>query len=152
MRFTRKKLAAVAAGALTLGLGVGAYAYWTTTGAGDGSATVASANGTVTLHASLGDGIYPGGSQSVTFTADNAGDTDLYVDTISLDSVDVDSGHATCDTTDFTMDDVTSDTVVTAGASGQAITGTGTLEYANDSTNSQDACKGATITLNVSSN
>jgi hypothetical protein len=152
MRFSRKKLTAFAAGVMTLGLSAGAYAYWTTTGAGDASTTVASTNGTVTLHASIADGIYPGGSKSVSFTADNPGATDLRVGTISLASVSVDAAHSACNTNDFSMADVASNTTVLHGANGQALSGTGSLLFANDAVNSQNACKGATLTLHLTSN
>ena len=83
-----KKLAAVAITATVALTASAAFAYWTTTGAGDGSVTAASSNGTLVLHGIIGDGAtvsppvaghapYPGGSNPVTFTADNAGDTDL---------------------------------------------------------------------------
>jgi hypothetical protein len=150
MRKSRKLavLAGVVGAMLIAGV---AFAYWTTTGSGTGNATNASSNGTVTLHASFADGIYPGGSESVSFTADNAGATNLYVGTIHLASVSVDAGHSSCNVADFTMSDVTSNSEVFAGASGQSISGTGTLNYANTDV-SQDACKGAIITLHVTSN
>jgi hypothetical protein len=152
MRFSRKKLTAFAAGAMTLGLTAGAYAYWTTTGAGDASTVVASSNGTITLHASVADGIYPGGSEPVTFTADNGGATDLRVGTISLASISVDAPHSGCAVADFSMADVVSNTTVLHGASGQSIAGTGSLVFANDAANNQNACKGATLTLHLTSN
>ena len=130
---------------------IGAFAYWTTTGSGNGSASVAASNGTVTLHGSAPTNLYPGGSSSVTFTADNAGSSNLYVGTIHLAGVTADGGHASCDTSDFTMADVTSNTMVPAGQSGFALGGTGTLDYANTAVN-QDACKGASLTLNLTSN
>ncbi len=149
---SRKKIAAAAAIA-TVGIGgVVAYAYWTTTGAGTGSANAASSNGTIVLHASFPAGIYPGGSETVSFTADNGGATNLEVQTIHLASVSVDSSHSTCAVSDFSMADVTSNTVVPHNSTGYALTGSGTLVYANDMVNSQDACKGATITLNLTSN
>ena len=159
MRFTNKnvsrKAAAIAvATALTVFGGAGAaIAYWTTTGSGTGSTTVSSANGTVVLHGTIGSGVLaPGTSRSVTFTADNAGASDLRVRTIKLDSINVDSAHSSCVVTDFSMADVASDTTVVHGSSGQAVAGTGTLAFANDLVNSQDGCKGATLTLNLSSN
>ncbi len=136
---------------LAIGLSaIGAFAYWTTTGSGSGNADLATANGTVTLHASAPTQLFPGGSSNVTFTADNPGASNLYVGTIHLASVSVDAGHSTCDTDDFSMADVVSNTVVAAGASGDPVTGTGTLEYANTNVN-QDACKGADLTLNLTS-
>jgi hypothetical protein len=149
--FSAKKFAALAAGTLTLGLTVGAYAYWAAPGAGTGSATAGSSNGTVTLHASLSDGIYPGGSTAVTFTADNPGATDLRVGVIKLDAVVVDASHSTCNTQDFSMIAVASNTTVLHGAAAQLLGGAGSLAFANDALNSQNACKGATITLQVSS-
>jgi hypothetical protein len=128
---------------------IGAFAYWSTTGSGSGAADVDSANGTVVLHGSAPTGLYPGGSSGVTFTADNAGDTNLYVGTIQLVSVDADSPG--CDTDDFSMADVVSNTVVPADTTGHALNGVGTLAYANTTVN-QDACKGAELTLNLSSN
>jgi hypothetical protein len=130
---------------------IGAFAYWTTTGSGTGSATVAASNGTVTLHGSAPTDLFPGGSSTVTFTADNAGSSNLFVGTIHLAGVSADGGHASCVTSDFSMADVTSNTMVAAGASGAALTGTGTLNYANTGAN-QDACKGASLTLNLTSN
>ena len=110
---------------------IGAFAYWTTTGSGTGAADVATTNGTLVLHASAPTQLFPGGSSSVTFTAD--------------------AGHASCDTADFTMADVVSNTMVPAATTGHALAGTGTLVYANTAVN-QDACKGAELTLNLSSN
>ena len=129
---------------------IGAFAYWTTTGSGNGSASVAAANGTVVLHGSAPMNLYPGGSSSVTFTADNAGASNLFVGAVQLAGVSADGGHASCDTADFTMADVTSNTMVPAGQSGYALSGTGTLQYANTGVN-QDACKGASLTLNLTS-
>ena len=144
----RKTTVAITAGALTLGVAGGAYAYWTTTGAGTGSAANASSNGTITLHAAWAAGaLYPGGSQTVTFTGDNAGASDLRVGTIS--SV-VSTSDPACLASDFTIADVVSNTTIPHGASGFAL-GTGTLSMANSASN-QDACKGATITLTLSSN
>jgi hypothetical protein len=130
---------------------VGAFAYWTTSGAGTGSASVADDNGTLVLHGTAPTDLFPGGQSNVTFTADNAGATNLFVGTIHLESVTADAGHATCDTDDFTMADVVSNTMVPANTTGHALGGTGTLVYANTTVN-QDACKGASLTLNLSSN
>lgn len=156
-KFMNKKIAAVAAGAVLLtGTGV-AYAYWTTTASGDGSATNASSNGVLTLVADWDDdALYPGGSQEVSFTASNPGATTLRLGTIVLDSVE--ASDPDCAVGDFTMEDVVADQSIETTTSGtppvdtpEAVVATGTLEFANDSDTSQDACKGATITLNVSS-
>jgi len=150
-RFTKRTWVLVGLVIAVAVAAVGGYAYWTTTGAGTGTASAVSSNGTVVLHGSGPANLYPGGSGSVTFTADNAGASNLFVATIHLASVTADAGHSSCVTSDFTMPDVTSNTVVNAGASGQALSGTGTLSYANTTSN-QDACKGASLTLNLTSN
>ena len=147
----KKKIAAAAAAATIVG-GVGiAYGYWTTTGSGDGSATTASENGTLVLHAAFDDGLTPGASEDVTFTADNVGTSSLWVETIHLASVTADDLHADCDVDDFTMPDVSSKTRVPADTDGVALDGTGTVSFADTAFN-QDACKGSIITLNLTSN
>jgi hypothetical protein len=138
--------------ALAIASGV-AYAYWTSTGSGSGTANAATPAGTLTLHAAGFTGIYPGGSKTVTFTADNAMGTDGYVTTIVFGSV---TSTGTCQTMltanpgQFTMANVTSNTVVPNGASGLALTGSGTLTWTNLAVD-QSACKGAALTLNVTS-
>lgn len=159
LRTLSKKQKVTVAAVTLLGLsGTGglAYAYWTTTGAGTGSAANAAGNGTITLSASwAAAALYPGGSQTVTFTATNAGATDLRVGTVSLDPTTpftVDAGHAGCVLTDFSLPSVLQDVTVPAGATNQVLPNTGTLSFANDAVNSQDACKGATITAHLVSN
>ncbi|MBC7443758.1 MAG: hypothetical protein H7311_14780 [Ramlibacter sp.] len=127
--------------------GGGAFAYWSTTGAGTGSSVNASANGTVTLTATFPTGLTPGGSRVVTFTGANPGTSSLQVGTItSL----VSTAPVGCLAADFTIPAVVSNTRVPAGATATAL-GTGTLTFA-DTAVSQDACKGATVTLTLTSN
>ena len=150
-----KRRVVVSAVVLTLAIASSvAYAYWTSTGAGSGTANAATPVGTLTLHAAGFTGIYPGGSKTVTFTADNAMGTDGYVATIVFGSVT--SSVPACQTMltanpgQFTMATVTSNTVVPNGASGLALTGSGTLSWTNLAVD-QSACKGAALTLNVTS-
>ncbi len=135
---------------IALATAVGGLAYWTTSGSGSGTAAVASSNGTVTLAATVPAGIYPGGSRTVSFTASNSGDTNLYVGTVSATSITADAGHSGCNTADFSMANVAVNEVVLANASNQALGSTGTLQFANTTAN-QDACKGATLTIALSS-
>lgn len=145
-KFTKKTLAAATAIALLGGGGV-AYAYWTTTGAGTGAATNASDNGTIVLYAAYSDDLTPGASETVTYTADNAGTSNLFVGTITPTVTVVPAG---CLAVDFTIAPTTSNTMVLAGATGTAV-GTGTLAFANTALN-QDLCKGAVVTLTLASN
>lgn len=150
--FSTKKrtVGVIAAGALLVATAGGAYAYWTTTGAGTGTATTASENGTLTLHGHLADGLAPGNSTEVTFTADNPGTSSLYVTSVHLAAVTVDENHAGCEVADFSMTDVSSGTRVLAETTGQALQGSGELVFADTGVN-QDACKGAEITLHLTS-
>jgi hypothetical protein len=147
---SKKGIALLAMMIVAVAAAVGAYAYWTTTGAGTGTVANASANGELVLHADwAADALYPGGSQDVSFTADNASDTNLYVGTITTDSIT--TSDPGCLPADFSIDPVVSNTIVPAGETGYALDGTGTLSFAN-SIVSQDDCKGAEITLHLSSN
>lgn len=147
----KKAAVAVAAAALTVTAAGGAFAYWTTTGSGSGSATNASSNGTIVLHAAFGDGLTPGASEPVSFTADNGGSSSLYVGTITMTGATVDAAHSGCAVGDFTMPSVDSKTTVPAHSTGFALGGSGTVTYA-DTSSDQSACKGAIITLNLTSN
>ncbi|WP_427890052.1 hypothetical protein ACQHIV_41170 [Kribbella sp. GL6] len=142
----KKKIIIAAAATLVIGAG-SAFAYWSTTGAGTGSAATASANGTVTLHASFAAGLTPGGSTPVTFTADNPGSSSLQVGTVTS----VVTASGTCDPTWFTIAPVAENQTIAAGASGVQLATKGTLTFADTATN-QDSCKGATVTLTLSSN
>jgi hypothetical protein len=144
----KNKIAAVCAAAVltTVGGGV-AFAYWSTTGSGTGSGSNATANGTIVLSATFPDGLTPGGSVPVTYKAANGGSSSLQVGTIHAV---VSTSNPACLPADFTIPDVISNTTVAAGATAAAV-GSGTLSFA-DTAVSQDACKGATITLTLSSN
>lgn len=148
LRSRRSKL--LAAGGTVAGLVavVAAVAYFTTTGSGTGSATVGSSSA-VTLHGTTVSTLYPGTSSQVNFTVDNPSPGNQHVQTIHLASVSADAGHASCVTSDYTMPDVTVNQTFPNGT-GQAVTAHGTLSMAESGV-SQDACQGATLTLNLSS-
>jgi hypothetical protein len=155
----KAKVVAVGVAGASLALSGVAYAYWTTSGSGTGSAANASSNGTVTLSASwAASALYPGGSQTVTFYAANPGATDLYVGTVSLDPETpwtVDGDHSGCVLTDFSLPPVIQNQTVPHGTLVSApitLDDTGTISFANDLVNSQNACKGATVTAHLVSN
>lgn len=133
-----------------------AVAYFTSTGSGTATATVGSGQA-VTIKATVAGTLYPGGNQTVTFTVDNPSSAAQRVGTISLASITPDAGHATCSTTitggtpDFTMPAVAANKVFAAKSTNGTVTPTGTLTM-NDTGVSQDACQGATLTLNLTSN
>jgi hypothetical protein len=144
----RKRVLVLASvGAVLLLAGV-AFAYFSSTGSGSATATVGNSSA-VTLHATVASSLHPGASSSVSFTVDNPSAGSQRVATIHLQSVAADTGHSTCVTSDFTMPDVTVNQTFPNG-NGQAVTATGTLSMANTGV-SQDACQGATLTLNLTS-
>lgn len=151
---TRKRvLALVAIGALAVT--AGAYAYFTSSGSGTATATVGSGSA-VTIKGTVGSNLYPGGNATVTFTVDNPSSAAQRVGTISLASISVDAGHSTCSKVitggnpDFTMPAVVVNQTFGTG-NNQSVTPTGTLTM-KDTGISQDACQGATLTLNLTSN
>ncbi len=153
----RKKWIALAAVAL-LGTGGLAYAYFTTTGSGTASAQVGTSTAlTITATITPGTGgIVPGGNPAaIAFSVGNTGQAAQHVDTIHLVSIAAfnEVGHTTtavgCDTSAFTMADVTANQTVSTGTT--AITAPGSLVFADDATN-QDPCKNKYLLLTLSSN
>jgi hypothetical protein len=155
-RFIIKKVVLVPLG-IVVGLAVAgiALAYFTSLGAGTGTATVGSSSN-VTLHGTVASALYPGSSSTATFTVDNPSPGSEFVNKIHLASIAPDAGHAGCSTVitggnpDFTMPDVTAAQSFPTG-NGQAVIATGTLTMRETGV-SQDACQGATLTLNLTSN
>ncbi|MEV0788883.1 hypothetical protein [Kribbella sp. NPDC050459] len=142
----KKKILITTAAVLAIGAG-SAFAYWSTTGSGSGTGTTANSNGTITLHASFDTGITPGGTREVTFTADNPGSSSLRVGTVTS----VVSASGTCDATWFSLPAVVQNQTIAPATTGVALANKGTLTF-SDSADNQDACKGATLTLALTSN
>jgi hypothetical protein len=156
MRFvTKRRLLFGATAALLVAIVGGAYAYFTSTGSGTATATVGTSSAVV-LKGTVAGTLYPGASQTVTFTVDNPSSGAQRVGTISLTKVQADVNHSGCSTAitgenpDFTMAAVPVNKVYGPG-NGQAVTPTGSLKM-NDTGVSQDACQGATLTLTLASN
>ncbi|MDX6615979.1 MAG: hypothetical protein QOD60_1070 [Solirubrobacterales bacterium] len=148
-RFTKKGLFAAFGVVAVVVIGGLALAYWTGGGSGTGTST-AGTSGTVVLTGTSPAGIAPGTSAAVTFTAANSGAAAVYVTTVHMVSLAADAGHSACTTADFSMADTTQNHQVPAGATVEALPVTGSLVYANTGI-SQDACKGATLTLTLTS-
>jgi hypothetical protein len=151
---SRKRIAIVAASAAVILGGATALAYWTTTGSGSGTGTAASSNGTVVLAATVPNGLFPGGSVTVPVSATTSAATDLYVTSVSLaiTPFTVDADHSTCDVTDLSFDltSVLSGVTVPHGVTATSL-GHGVLALANSASN-QEGCKGAIITVHLTSN
>src|SRR3954453_24131205 len=107
-RINRKRALVALSCVCALAITAGAIAYFTSTGSGTGSAKVGSTQA-VTRHATTSGELYPGASQTVTFTVDNPSPGAQRVGTITLASITADAGHSTCPSTvggcspDFTM-------------------------------------------------
>lgn len=143
----KNKIAAVAASAALVAVGGGAaYAYWSTTGSGSGSAAASSGTQAVTLHTSFAAGIAPGESRTVTYTADNPNTSSTVVGSLAASVATSDTG---CLPTWFGITAPTDPTTVAAKTNGASL-GTGTLTFI-DTADNQDLCKGATITVSVTS-
>jgi hypothetical protein len=147
-KMTKKnKIAAVAASVALVAVGGGAaYAYWSATGTGSGSAATADGTSQVALVASFGAGIAPGGTRTVTYTATNPNSSSTTVSALGATVSTVAPG---CDPAWFTVTAPAGTTALAANATSVAL-GTGILTF-NDLNVNQDACKGAQITVNVSS-
>jgi len=144
---TRRRLIVLAAVAAAVGLAGGAFAYFTSTGSGTGSATVGSSSNIQLSSPTVGP-LYPGGPDvPVTVTIHNPGSGNEYVATISGTIADGGAGN-NCSGSWFTVAPIVFDTDVAGGASPTAST---TVTMADSGTN-QDACQGATLTINWSSN
>jgi len=146
---TRKKAVAALGIVAALAITALAVAYWTGGGSGSGSAAVGT-NGSVVLTGTVTPGSAPGTAEPVSFTAANASESPIQVTKVHLVGIAVDGANATCETADFTMADVTEAHQVPAGATAEPLPNEGSLVYANTAV-SQDACKGATLTLTLSS-
>lgn len=147
----KKRTLAVLGAVAALAVAGLAVAYWTTTGSGSGSGSVASANGTLTLHGTITGELTPGGESPVTFTADNEGSSSLQVGTVhAVVSIDEAHANAGCKASDFTIGDTEENQVIPAKSSGVALAHDGSIAMADTEAN-QDGCKGASISLELSS-
>lgn len=144
---SKRKLALALIGVLAV-TGV-AVAFWTGAGSGTATGTVGS-GGTITVNGTFATGIAPGLTRAVSLTASNPTSSAVQVGTVSLASVAVDAAHSTCAVADFTMPDVVEGQSVAAGGTNVPLANGGTLTMANTAV-SQDACKGATLTLTLAS-
>ena len=144
----KSRITAAVAGVALVAVGGGAaYAYWTTTGSGSGEATNAPGGGTVTLHATFAGGLAPGNQVNVVYSADNATTSSTVVGALSAN---VTTNVEACLPTWFEVTAVTTNTPVAANSTGTSV-GSGILKFNDSTTDNQDACKGAVVTVNVTS-
>ena len=161
MRTSTKITAVVGGAALTLATAGVAFAYWTQNGTGSGNAVNASAkDGAITLTATVPAGLAPGTGGAVSFAASNSSTTtDGYVASLKVTSITANQSCSVADfsfvsdsasTTSLVNTAITENTIIPAGGASTALPTGGYLKFANSASN-QDNCKGATITLNLTS-
>ena len=145
---TRRLLARSTIGATVVALALvgaaSAYAYWTAGGSGSGSATATTTTDNLTISSAPVTGAAPGSSTPVTVTVSNPNPYSVGVGTVSAV---VTTSAPGCLAADLTF----SATVLNTTISGLGSTSfVQNLDFA-DTAVSQDACKGATVTLTFSS-
>jgi hypothetical protein len=143
---TKKRFVVLGVVAVLAVAGV-AIAFWTASGAGSGTGSVASSNGELTLHGVISDQLTPGSTSAVTFTADNAGTSSLQVGTVHAV---VSTNKVGCEVSDFSIADTVENQTIAAGKSGVKLATDGSITMA-DTAENQNACKGATVTLTLTS-
>jgi camelysin-like metallo-endopeptidase len=147
----KKRVLAGLAAVLALAIAGVAYAYFTSSGTGSGSATVGSANTLTIDPVTITGTLYPGDTTgaSVSFTVNNPGSSSVKVDKVVADTSAGTNGisglPSGCSASDFHFADVTVGQEIAAGGT---YLGSGTLTM-DDSGSNQDACQGATPTLNL---
>lgn len=162
MKFIKSKkgLALLATLAVAIVASVGAYAYFTSAGTGSGTAAVGTNTTSITIAATITDGLVPGSSEPVSYTALNGSPTTTgWVGTISLASVTDPAGAAGCiaylaaNQADFsfTVDPQTETTAIHTGVVPTPLPNDSTLNWANSDTADQTPCVGETLTVNVTS-
>jgi hypothetical protein len=142
----RKRLSVLGVVAV-LAVAGAAFAYWTSTGSGTGTGKVASSTGTITLHGVISNALTPGSTSPVTFTADNSGASSQQVGTVHAV---VSTDKVGCEAEDFTIADTPENQVLAKESTGTKLENNGSITMADTAAN-QDACKGATITLTLTS-
>lgn len=158
----RRKVAAVTATLFLLAV-ASAFGFYTLlfSGSGSGSAKLGSAGGSavLALHASFSEGLRPGESETVTYSATNATNQNAIVHRLFI-SPGVDAAHeaAGCQGNAwFSLGNPNSSLAplegggeVSVPANSTVTLGTNTLTFL-DKPESQDACGGATLSLALSS-
>jgi hypothetical protein len=128
-----------------------AVAFWSASGSGSGTGTVASSNGSLVLHGSIAPGLTPGGEEAVSFTADNTNSSGLQVGTVhAVVAIDAEHAEKGCKASDFTIADTAENQTIAANTSEVALANDGSISM-TDSEANQDGCKGATISLELTS-
>jgi hypothetical protein len=161
-RISTKSVVAVVAGTALVAGGAGvAYAFWTATGTGSGTATTSTGESHLAFGATTTiDAMYPGDApQAFSVTLTNNAQNKAYVAGVKA-FLTIDGSHPGCSADDYVLGATTAATApgseatavplawtATELASGGSGTVSGKIGF-NDKGTNQDACKGATVTIN----
>ena len=149
MKITKKKLAIVSTVVVASLGATAAFAYWTTGGSGTGTADAGSSAPALVLHTDFSDGLLLGGQKTVTVTADGNSTDDVSLAGKTLYFT-VSTDDAGCTAADFTLPSATATAGIVVHAADSAVEiGSATLTMISRDSVNQDGCKGATITIDV---
>lgn len=151
MRRSTKRAVAIATGLIVFaGAGL-AYAYWTAGGDGTGSAPTGTSTALVVNQNTVVDPMFPGDTaQTLSGDFDNTSDGTVHVSTVTVSIASVFQGAdpaVGCSADDYTLTGAEMAAVqeVPVGTAEGNWTGA-TIKF-NNTTDNQDACKGATVNL-----
>ena len=136
-----------------LAIATAAFAYWTTGGSGDGTADVAdNATGTITLEGTIDDlDFRPGHTSDITIAATNTDpETDLRVQNTTLTNITTDDAGCLPAWFVSSATPVAQNQTIEAGTT-EDLNAVHTIEFLNDEDDNQDACKGAVVSFDLSS-
>ena len=152
----RSTLIAVVA---VLGVTAVAYAFWSASGAGTGTAATDAASGALTITGDAVSGLAPGQTVALTGTIVNPNNYDVRVSSLQIDSIAVDAAHlgAGCTLANYSFSNtpVTVNTTLqetNPGATDTVAFPAGLTVTMLETGVNQDVCKGATITVDYSTN
>ena len=160
---TKSAIAVVAGTALVAGGAGVAYAYWTATGTGSGTATTSTGAPNLLFGATTAlDAMYPGDTaQAFSVPLTNKAQNKAYVTGVKA-YLTIDSSHAGCSAADYVLGASSAAAAAAPGSAATAVpltwtatelasqgsaTVSGVIGF-NDTASNQDACKGATVTIN----
>ena len=152
----KKSAAFVAAGVIGLATAGGAYAYWTSLGGGSGTAsTRAGADNVFLVTGGSATAMFPGDSaQTITATVKNTGTENYKIQAVKAY---VTTNKSNCDGSDYKQNAAVAPLTEATAVSLSVVpvdlapAATTTVDYTlqfNNKATSQDACKGATVTIN----
>lgn len=160
-KITKRTAAVVAGGALAVATAGTAFAYWTTTGSGSGSGATQSQSVSLTFSTAQLTDMFPGdSSQPLTVTVQNGSTQKAYVAGVKAY---VTTNKPGCTGADYLLGGAAAPvdaahavplawTATDLPANGGSATATSTIQFNDNPNASQNACQGATVTVNYLSN